>query len=361
MALYLIIAFFLIAFSILGCFRYKTEGHLNIRLCHSNRSFLSFERLVFVLFLMLFAFLTAMRAREIGNDTQTYVYCFEQVCKHGLNAGLYFENGYNLFVYGISRLTNNPHIFLIITSMFCYGMLGLYTLRYSSNLYISACLIFCFCFSPFTNVIRQDIAMVICLFAYQLVKSNRIVFFVVLVIVAAQFHTTAYCLFFLLLKNFLPTKNSLILIISFFLILLSCAGNMSDLLVGVFSKYDAYFDSNRVGSGWLGTAFSVLRAYFMVYIVQTAMNGIKKNRSANAVFLGVLFFSALGFQMNLINRCALYFLMLSVVELPNALSVVQGNRSFYNILFFCVSMIIYFLAVLMIRPEWNCLIPYRMW
>ena len=361
MTLYFSIAFFLFIGMFIGSLRYKTGNENVYQLCQRDPSFLSPDRLFFLFFLSILAFLTAMRSAEIGNDTIVYIDQFLRICKYGVNQDFYFEKGYQFFCLCVSKISTDPHHFLMIVALFCYGMLGFYSLKYSSNLLITICLIFCFCFSPLTNILRQDMAMVICLFAYQALKKNNIKAFFLLVLLAFQFHSTALCMLTLPILRFLPSKFLYVLIIGLLFVLLSCLVNMSGLIAS-WGVYDSYFEGDRVGSGWLGTSFGMLRAFFMYYIVSRGLEiTLKKNYVIYSNFWEIIDFSALGFQMNLFNRCALYFLFIAVVELPNALELVKGEKNFYRIFFFSLVMLLYFFLILFLRPEWNSLTPYRFW
>lgn len=362
MLLYITISFLLFWGMFWGCQSYKNDNPSANSTCAPKNEFISIERMFFFLFLLLFTFLTAMRSANIGNDTQNYVTTYRYICKYGLNSEVPFEIGYQLFCVLVSKISTDPHVFLIITALFCYGMVGVYSLLYSSNLYITICLIFCFCFSPFTNILRQDMAMVICLFAYQALKRDRTFLFCFIVLLAMQFHGTAICMYALLLKRFFPQKFTTVLIISSVLILLSCLGMVSDVFIGM-TKYDSYFLGDRVGSGWLGTALGVFKALFIYFII--ANDGIDRLKNNDKTLYGIFFllvaFSALGFQMNMFNRCALYFSIISITEIPNTLKVINGNKAYYGVISFCLISLVNFIIVLIFRPEWNSLTPYRMW
>jgi hypothetical protein len=249
-----------------------------------------------------------MRSVNIGNDTETYVKFFNYFCKYGAAHNFFSERGYVLFCLCVARFTADPHHFLIITSLLFYGLIALYSFRNSSNLYITICLIFCFCFAPLTNILRQDFAMVICLFAYQALTKNKKVIFALLVLLASQFHMTALCMFSLPIFKYLPSKKTNVLLTGLILILVSCLGNMSSLFAQVFTMYESYFEGNRVGTGWLGTSFGVIRAYLIYFIVADEMKiFFKKNSILYSNFWALIIFSSLGFQMNLFNRCALFF------------------------------------------------------
>lgn len=72
---------------------------------------------LFISFLLL-TFVSGLRNRCIGVDTNMYVYFFEHLNTIGFNdlMNLRYEYGFSLFSKIISLLTDNYHIYLLIVS-----------------------------------------------------------------------------------------------------------------------------------------------------------------------------------------------------------------------------------------------------
>ena len=110
----------------------------------------------------------------------------------------------------------------------------------------------------------------------------------------------------------------------------------------------------------IGIFYYVIRAIVFYMVIYSAYKATTKEHSleiSNSVFL--LLTVCLGFSVNLFSRASLYFLLVTVVDIPNALQESQiKDRKFYMFVI-GVIMLAYFMVTLMLRPEWNNLYPYE--
>ena len=103
-----------------------------------------------------------------------------------------------------------------------------------------------------------------------------------------------------------------------------------------------------------------MRAFVIYLLIYTAYKDSYKENSliiSNAVLL--LTTICFGFSVNLFSRASLYFLLATVIDLPNAFN--SGKIKNRNMLMLITGtvMLAYFLTTLIIRPEWNNLYPYQ--
>ena len=73
----------------------------------------------------------------------------------------------------------------------------------------------------------------------------------------------------------------------------------------------------------------------------------------------LLWMTGFGYTINMISRLSNYFLIIMVIEFPNALYKRKVDYSNFIRLMFSIIFIAYFFAELILRPEWNCITPYR--
>ena len=214
----------------------------------------------------------------------------------------------------------------------------------------------------YTNILRQAIAMVICLYGYQALRNKKYIWFVLFVLFASTFHTSALVVFVLFFNRLLPKNIYVIFLVAIFLIFLSATNIISNLLRRVLTEYDSYFDGQYANSGWLAVTYSLLRASVFVIIVFSSYRGeLGSNRLILTNFAMLLFMSCLGYSVNLFTRASEYFLMISIVELPNAVMRFSVKRR--KLLTFITGfvMLTYFFVTIIFRPEWNHLYPYEFW
>lgn len=319
----------------------------------------SVHKFIFIAILLVLWFLTAFRGASIGNDTVNYLWYYESIANDGINSNHAIEVGYQIYCLILSKISTNPYFLLAVTATICYGLCGIYIYKHSSNILFSIILLFCVAFSFFTSGIRQAIAMVITLFAYEKIKRGKVVVPLFLILFAACFHESALVALFWIVYKFIPKKPIPVLSISLVLALLSMSGAVNGILVKILPSYGGYFDTERAGSGWLGIFYYCLRAivfYFIIY--KSYSNKVKDNglTIANSVIL--LMMLCFGFSINLFSRASNYFLLPMVAELPNAFT--NGKIKNKKLIMYAIAivMLAYFLVVLILKPEWNNLVPY---
>lgn len=310
---------------------------------------------------LLFWILTAFRSSQIGNDTKTYIYYFH-IYSEGIDRLRTFEIGYQYLNYFISRITMDPHHFLIIIATIMYGGVVWYIYKYSKNIAISVCLFYCYFFSLFTSIFRQGIAMVIVLYGYQLLKEGKRIKALLLFLLATTFHTTAVVSFFLFLNADVMKKKWFVFSLTAICGALSGTGILNTIVSAILPRYAHYFDSRYAATGWLAVSYSlVIYSVWYFLISQSVDNSDAQDRLVATNFTLLLIFAAFGFSVNLFTRAGEYYLLIAVTEIPNMLF--RRKVSHYRVWMFCLCtiLLIMFIVTLIFRPGWNHLYPYEFW
>ena len=328
----------------------------------SRRKTLPLSRVLFFYGVLLFLWaLTAFRSENIGNDTKNYLSFFNNIKRNGVSEENGIEYGYQFYCRIVGKFTASENAILIATATLCYLGTGIYVLKFSDNITFSLTLLFAICFSVFTNILRQSIAMVICLYAYQALKRRKYLIFLLLVLLASTFHTSALIFFALLFNKIFPKDIRITFLIALVLTVCSMTNVLSSLLQVLMPEYKGYFDGMYKNSGWLAVTFELLRALFFCVII-FQLSG-KKNQDSLVLtgFSMLLFVVCLGYGVNLFTRASEYFLLLSIVEIPNAVMKLEREKRRFLILLIGIVMLAYFMVVLIFRPEWNRICPYEFW
>lgn len=316
-----------------------------------------------VLFLILLWVLTAFRAPEIGNDTLNYISFYHTIGETGLYGDLELEIGYKIYCLVLYRLGLNAHHFLIVTATICWLGVGIYILKYSKNILFSLCLAFCFCFSNFTNILRQDIAMVITLYVYVLFKQKKYVRSLLLLVLAGLFHSSAFCFILIYFYKWVPKKSTTVFILSLIIIFASVTGILTTLLAELLPVYYNYFFGAYSGTGYLAVTVSLLRNGVFYIILYYATKGLKDRQSKITYANGfwALLFICFGFTVNLFSRITFYFLFPMIGDIPNSLYSKRFKSRDIVIVIIGLILLAYFIVSIIIRPEWNNLYPYKFW
>lgn len=364
MALYISIAIFLIAGLLFELASQRKKATYTYENSISNRENKHTRVQIVFFFVVIFVlwFLTAFRSKNIGNDTETYLGYFQFFAKHGVDPNGRLEMGYQILNVLVSKISNNPQFFFAFVATFCYVGTGIYIYKYSDNLVFSTVLLFPVAYSFFASGLRQAIAMVICLYAYQAIKKKKLLIAILLILFAFTFHKSALVMLVLLLHKFIPKKLLIVLTLTGVFIALSLSGIMDNFFADAFeSSYGGYYGNDDLTDGWLAITYYCLRNLVFYILVQTSFKRKQKENSlAISLFAMLLITASFGFSLNLFNRATNYFLLISVIELPN--SIYRGRIGGKKTLTFLIGfiMVLYFLVVLITRPEWNHLYPYEL-
>lgn len=363
---YWIIVLILVIMSYIGCTRLE-KNSLAYKSNKNHSIVISFEKTTVLLMFVLLWVLTAFRSSEIGNDTRNYIGVFESIYNFGPNLGIYMERGYQLFNYFIGHVIgNDPHMFLIICATIIYVPVVLYIYKHSENYYLSLCLFFCLLFSFYTNTIRQGLASVLGLIAYYEIKKGKKLIPIILIILASSFHYSAIVLFIFFFKKAMPKKYSTCLVIGAVLVAVSILGIPNRMIGVVAPRYLNYFQSDRVGSGYLALTYeliiNVVFCWFAYFALKDGENSNGEDTQLiKTVFAGSLFITCLAFNMNLIARANNFFMLVAVIELPNMIRKKYKGKGYLIAWLVIIIMLAYFMVVQYLRPEWNHLYPYHFW
>lgn len=362
MALYICIAIFLIAGLLLEFTARRKKATVtkeNSKVKKENKH-TGYQVLFFLVVIFVLWFLTAFRSANIGNDTVTYVKYFNLFAENGIMQNSRIEIGYQILNILVSKISLNPYFFLGFVATICYLGTGIYIYKYSDNIVYSTVLLFPIAYSFFASGLRQAIAMVICLYAYQAIKNKKIIRAILLIAFATLFHTSALLMLVLLFHKFIPKGPLWVVPLTGVFIALSISGIMDNVFSVLMGSYGGYYEKEGMTDGWLGITYYCLRAlvfYFLVFL--SYENNKKENSLVLSLFSTLLITVSFGFSLNLFSRATNYFMLIAMVELPN--SIYRGSIKRKRIFMFLVGfiMVLYFLVTLIIRPEWNHLYPYQ--
>lgn len=364
MILFIIICFIMAIFVIAGANNIELDSRCKIGSAGKYVYRYSREFLITLITFVFFCVLTGMRAESVGNDTHVYLDLYSYIYRNGIDTNIFLELGYQYYNLIIAKIFNgNQQAFLMVTSIICYSGIAWHIYKRSKNFYLSTCLTFVCCFSFYTNAIRQAMAMTLGLFAYDCLNQKKYIKTVLLIIIASLFHSTAFALLLLLFHKFFPKKTKYVVAIALLLLAVSVVGGGTNIILAIFPRYGNYFgETSRQGSGWLALSKGMIQAIVFYYFAYKAYKSDRESYSlALANFQLVLYFTCFGFNMNLISRVSEFFVLNTIIEIPNVFYKLEISNKKLWLKILCFVLILYFLTVLIFRPEWNQLIPYILW
>lgn len=322
--------------------------------------------------------LSGLRNIEIGNDTLNYVGLFNGIART-TELSVYvngrYEIGYILYNYILSFISTNELFFLFFTSTILIYSYSFIIDKYSKNIMISIILfLLCGFWAESMNIIRMQIAIVILLFSYESIKANNLKKFICYILFAVLFHKTS--IIFLLAYPLYHSKLKIKHYLFIFLCLFFAYYYFTPLLEFIAQKMNFYTDySNTIyqdGNVRLASVINILITFvyllillFIKYkIFECTKKEIQEDQSEIDISIKFLIMTwcinILSLKFNLLDRCSDYFFVFMIFLLPNVIESIN-DRKLRNIIYilFILFYIIYFFTILIYRPNWNHIYPYK--
>lgn len=274
---------------------------------------------------------------NFGNDYSAYLMHFD-LANEGSYADAFdserFENGWVI----LCRLCKPIGFFgmVIFLTIFENAVLYYFFRKYiPQNLYWLA--LFGYLFSPSLcltglSMMRQFLAICVCLIAFDMAMARKIVLSILLVLLAVQFHTTAYvCLpicFIALKKDVRMSKRAAISFLTvLFFIFFTATYFFANLFVYVINEsvFDIY--EGRIGQDYKSIiGVSTFFQYYILGIILLTQGKQKKtNRFFVLIFSLFMIIDAFKPIAPLISRVGLYFYILYPICMPNAIGKLSNT------------------------------------
>ncbi len=344
--------------------------------CNKEKSIFKTTLSGIVLFLLI-----GLRGEYVGNDTINYIFFFNRMkwVTTIIDPTSRFEKGYQIYC-KIIGLFFDYQIMFIITALICIGCILYGIVKNSKNwqysLFLFVGLRF---FYFFLSGIRQSIAVSLIFVAYIFLKQNKILKYVLLVILASTFHFSA--LIFLLawpLSKIKFTYKNIFKILSLTLVTYAFFNPILTVVLKYMPNYySGYLITEAASANNLANYIEMiipililLFAKFSGYLKEINVNNldkeesiIKENSNKNLELFFLLISSALFFmatRVSVLDRIVQYYWIFSINTITNIIFSIKDLRK-RLIWFLMISLliIIYNIMILILRPEWTQIIPYK--
>lgn len=333
-----------------------------------------------IVFAMLFI-VSGFRAFSVGADTKEYVKVFYNIGNLQLMKGRY-EIGFLRYVELLHKISTNPGILLMVSSAICVGTACVFTYEFSKNPIISMMLyILLGAYFSQMNVMRQAIALSFIEVSFMVLLKNseggvQRVISALLILLAATFHTVAivgvipwvlvvrsnseqeeynYLTAGKMLKN--TTWIAGIAFVAYSIIMA--------VVTKLLPQYAHYFRGEWSDANYNASLFATLIQLSFAVVGAIVFGDMKlnKNQRFAAIMLSLaIIFDVLSMRMEIWGRIAgmfgIYTYLLWVPEFTSEICSAK-NRVILNIAIVLFSAA-YMLIVLMFRPEWTLVVPYKL-
>lgn len=324
----------------------------------------------------LLGILMGFKAMSIGNDTENYVYFFNQMKKSPsfFDSLSRFEKGYQVYNKLIGLVFDDPQALFIVTAIICIGCICYGTVKLSINwqytLFLFVGLRF---FYFFLSGLRQSLALSIVILAFVMLQEKKYIHFLCLVLLSSTFHFSA--LIFLIVFPLSRIKINGRTVIKILILVLIVYVLFIPILGVVLSKLPSYYShyiASEAGSAnnianYIYTLINIIFFVF-AYLAGNAkdlrVNTEKKEAyDVNLQLLLMLLTVGASFiatRASILDRIVQYFWIFSIFSIPNMLFSIkdQKKRTIWYLLITSF-VILYNLVLLELRPEWTEIVPYR--
>lgn len=342
------------------------------------------NKLYIMLTFGLFVVLAAFRAKNVGNDTDTYLELFETILiTEDLSAFTWrYEIGYLYLNKLLSMIVSDPQIIIIVTSLVIMMVFARFIYKYSYIPWLSTFLFFTLGYYGMSmNTIRLNLAIIVILISYDFLRERKLIKFVLIVILASLFHRTA--IIFLLAWPMTKLKFNYKTILTMVAVSLSAYvmfPNILMVLIKLFPTYQYYLGSEylngelRVASVMnmlVGLSIILLSVFTNYHMKGNEISDVNnkslryKNEKINdghnmlLLLLAGVSITFISFNFNLLERVGDFFLVFSCVFLPNTLRNLKDKNLTTLIIFVVVVLFFaYSTSIQIYRPEWNSIYPY---
>ncbi|MFD2728936.1 EpsG family protein [Enterococcus camelliae] len=318
----------------------------------------------------IFFLLSALRSTNVGNDTSDYKLLFDNLIYNPISQFTWrYESGYLYYNKIIQFFTYNSQIlFVVSAAIICIGY-GILIHEFSDIPWISVYLFFMLRYFDLSmNVLRQSLAMVILFFGFNIlvkgIKGKYFFYFISVVVLASFFHGTALVFLMLIFSDRIKSEKRFIVFVS--ILTLICFFSFDiifNIILKFFPAYFYYMNSSYMdGTTKLATVLNLLVNVVILLFIH--FNGYEKNKENkimfNALIIGISIM-IVSFRFSLLDRMSDFFTVYSIILLPNSIYFSRYNSKlslfFTYILIICF--FIYYIVIIVYRPDWNRVYPYE--
>lgn len=302
-----------------------------------------YSRVIFCAFVGLQLTLLASLRWSTGLDYNQYYNIFFEVSRADGWAEVFQrreEVGFLFFNRCMTYITGNIIVYLFCFYGIMYSLLMVYVYRYSKMKWVTVMAFLAFdYFAASLCFMRQSMAMVMGLFALEMIKRRKWKWAIVWILIASTFHISALvllvCLAFSYI-DFTERKVQVAAVAISALLYVGCDFILEHVLVGPFAKYAIYLDSQFMNGNHFLVIFYNVFVYGLVLYFQKRL--LKEDKAFKqllpVLFLGTVL-SVMSTKHYVIERMALYITIYNIQVVAQVLALFKARMSRWN---YCLAM-----------------------
>lgn len=321
----LLIAFIIIATTFYGIINFYSKGN-------------KIDSLYFLPLLLILALILGCRGVSVGVDTYNYKYLFQDIANDNISnlcSSFYYEHaeiGYVLFNKFFSIFINDYNFFQL-----CIAFIHIFTFyqlikHYKANRIIASVVFLTTCYIFAFNLMRQSIAIDICLFSFIQYRKRKFFKSSILFLTSILFHTSAFIFIINFILYEIRHNTKYIKLSPLIILFLSISLKPIVLYFGnLFPKYNDYIDNTKDAQ----SANMVLYLWIIELIISLIII-YKRKSNAHNIFIALtsliyIQFNILGLSFNYLERISFYFAPFIIILFCDFYQLIKNRyiRSLY--------------------------------
>ncbi len=300
------------------------------------------KKICWLLAVLIPSLLAGLRAESVGTDTSGYIKAIHHLCVNDVDwkvvVGAYqCEIGYYFVNFLVTRISDSFQLLLFVLQILILAPV-LLACKDNADLvepYLSYFLFLILFYNRSLNMCRQSIAIAICIYSVQYVRSEKIVKFLVCLMLAISIHKIAFIfLTIYIISHFLQKKEGVYYKLSFLaavcclIIFYKVILNKLISMGYLGSRYLYYVNS---GNQNISTIELTTKILYLILILCVASILKKKNRyNEILIFFLVLDFLiyCIGFYANYAQRISYYIGIFTIFVVPQIANCVNKRQKY---------------------------------
>lgn len=313
--------------------------------------------------------LVGLRKDTVGNDSANYAYFYSDYGKLSLSqlsSNSRFEIGYLFYSWLLYQINPNYYFLFLVTAVISLVPVFVVMYKMSDNPIYSIFIFLCFrYYFSYMNVLRQGIAFAFIFVAVYLLCKKKIIIPILLIVLSSFFHVAAILALIIVPIRWLKInkKNTIILLITSIVLFFGFEYLIS-FMFKIFPQFSHYINSEFFAANNLANylSFFVILLFLLLCIFSSVLDDESDFESqfiTKIIFVGA-FVSFLSCRGSIMDRIAAFFIIFIPIYYVKIVNRIRDSRDRLIInLGVVIIGLAYFYTILLLRPDWNNVIPYE--
>jgi len=325
---------------------------------------------------VIFSLVAGTREFSVGTDTNTYVSIYHSIEQYQYALSR-IEPGFLYLLKLLHYISADPGFMIMVISCINAGVICWFIKKYSINPGVSILLyVLLRSFNASMNTIRESLALSITIVAFALILEKRtpkrIIVSGIILLLATSIHTVAFVEFIpyaiwivpheKLIDNF-PVKKLLVISVTAAVVLFLGYGFVQGIVTRVFPSYITYFHGRWSDANYSASLVKTIitLVFFIVGNYYLKKQGATDRTKFSALMLSfALIVDVLSMRMEIWSRVTgMFSIYIALLWCPDFIENMKRAKDRLILKSVIISFsFLYFVTILILRPEWDGVIPY---